>query len=162
MSAGPVVTISSQTESTSSVTIGEWQPEHLAYGNHTALVYRDIQGWHYQFQEVGQRHCTTISSADSRTETISAAKKHLAQAAYVNGVGAENGLGILTGDHHAIIDHLHWIGFQRAYAFQRASGAYEAIAHGYACANASDPGWLSSDEIRALDDANIAMRYSAR
>ncbi len=139
---------------------GEWQPEHLAYGNHTALVYRDIQGWHYQFQEVGQRHCTTISSGtDGRTETISAAKKHLAQAAYPG----SNGLAFLGNDYRAILDHLHWIGFQRAYQHAMSmTGVTEPKMHQYACEKANDPRWLNPDEIQALDDAQQGMRWSSQ
>ena len=138
---------------------GEWTPALFLYGIQYALVYRNPHGWAFQFGNIanGCRFDVSIGLGDiNRDDAIRSTKMHLAQSAWP----ALNGLDLLAGDHDAILDHLHWIGFQRAYiaAIEGQEDVDDHKAHTYACRHADEDDFLMADELIARDAARLAMR----
>jgi hypothetical protein len=139
---------------------GSWEPAMMAYGTARVLMYRTINGWCYRYWE----HLTMFSPVGAviecgqvnREDAIRSAKRHLAQNAWPD----LNGLDLLIGDHTAILDHLHWIGFQRTYAWamNATTGFTESSMHQYACEHANEDRWLTPDEIAARDAARQSLR----
>ena len=136
---------------------GSWDPVMMSYGESNVLVYRTPHGWGYRFWSILRafsRDGVTIScGTDTREQAISLARKHLAQAAWPT----LNGMDLLAGDHAATLDHLHWIGFQRAYAKALSmTGFTESSMHQYACDKANEDEFLTPDELIVRDAARHA------
>lgn len=135
---------------------GSFEPALYTYAGRSVVVYRMLEGWCYRVYEGVT--ASTMESAPSvtvqvgqsdRKAAIRSARKHLAQMAYPH----FDALDLLVGDDEAILDHLHWIGFQRAYAEHQFSGHADQECHTFACAHADDDRMFSFDELAARTGA---------
>lgn len=140
---------------------GSFEPSMFGYGDLYALVWREIDGWHYRIgkiDELDSRWCATVTiGTHDRHEAVQAARRSLVQMAYPD----RNGLDLLWqhGDDHGILDQIGWLGFQRAYAFARdTSQLPEQGCHNYACSHGREDRWLTADEIEYRDRSSDAIR----
>lgn len=127
---------------------GSYQPESIGYiTGGRVLVYRKPEGWCYVISD--DRVWSSeiqLGSGVGRTEAIRKARLHLAQTAYPD----YSALSILEPDGEAVITHLRWISWQRAYTHAEMLGDDDLEAHHFACEQSNDiRRWLSSSELAA-------------
>lgn len=134
---------------------GSYEPSVLTFGGYVALIYRETVGWHYRIQRLAELADGSVSTVGlghaSRTEAIKTTRRHLVQVAYP--YDHLHSLEYLeaAGDLDGVMDHAHWLGFQRAYS--KAKWAAEAAGQ-----------TISNDELHRIagahgDDPDLLERY---
>lgn len=126
---------------------GSFEPAMFDLGDYRVLVYRTLEGWVYRIWSVlnsfSRDGATITCGTADRDAAIRSAKLHLAQIAFPECTG----LDLLADDRIALLQHLHWLGFQRAYTFARdGDGLSDVEAHTFACQHADDLRWLNHNE----------------
>jgi hypothetical protein len=134
---------------------GSFAPATLSFGSYVTTVYRDITGWGYETSSgSGSVARVGLSANASRTEAIRLARRHLVQMAY-----PLDGLRYLesAGDLDGVLQHAHWLGFQRAYSTAKyrseetGQEVNESEWHRIACDHADDPDLMQPHERAVID-----------
>ena len=143
-------------ETVQEIISGSYEPAVLTFGGYVSIVYRETVGWHYRVNRIAELADGSVSTVglgrSTRTEAIRSARRHLVQIAYpfdhLHSLEYLEAAGDLAG----VIDHAHWLGFQRA--FSKAKWGAEAAGteisndelHRIAGAHGDDPDLLERSE----------------
>lgn len=142
----------------------DYDPTLDQYAGYYVLIYCDRGAYCYRsgkLVEIGEGYDTAVSMGTAdRAEVVRAARRHLAQMAWPE----SSGFDFLTNreDWPGILDHAHWIGFQRAYTAARGQGKGDVEAHAFACQTADAAHWLTGAEPQYVEYARERIAEGRR